>query len=235
MPKEPSKRYKKALELVDGRKLYPLKSAVETLGKFPKAKFNETVDLAFKLGVDPKQSDQMVRGTVPLPHGSGKTVRVLVFARPGASAEAARAAGAEYVGYEDLIKKCNEGWTDFDVAIATPEAMIEVRKLGKALGPRGLMPNPKTGTVTEDTAKAVKEVKAGRVEFKIDKGGNIHVPVGKASFALDQIVENARAVIEAVAKSKPSSSKGTFILSCTLSATMSPPVRVDVREFLQAA
>ncbi|HWD19576.1 MAG TPA: 50S ribosomal protein L1 [Verrucomicrobiae bacterium] len=235
MPKKPSKRYTKALELVDPRKLYPLKSAVDTLTKFPKAKFNESVDLAFKLGVDPKQSDQMVRGTVPLPHGSGKTVRVLVFARPGSAAEAARAAGAEYVGFEDLIKKCNEGWTDFDVAIATPEAMIEVRKLGKALGPRGLMPNPKTGTVTEDTAKAVKEVKAGRVEFKVDKGGNIHVPVGKASFPADQIVENARAVIEAVSKSKPSSSKGTFILSCTLSATMSPPVRVDVREFLQAA
>ncbi len=181
----------------------------EILAKFPKAKFNETIDLAFKLGVDPKQSDQMVRGTVPLPHGSGKTVRVLVFAKPGAAAEAARAAGAEYVGFEDLIKKCNEGWTDFDVAIATPEAMSEVRKLGKALGPRGLMPNPKTGTVTEDTAKAVKEVKAGRVEFKVDKGGNVHVPIGKASFAAGQIVENARAVIEAVAKARPSSAKGT--------------------------
>jgi large subunit ribosomal protein L1 len=231
----PSKRYKKGIELVEARKLYPLKSAVEVLGKFPKAKFNETVDMAFKLGVDPKQSDQMVRGTVPLPHGSGKLVRVLVFARPGAAADAARAAGAEFVGYEDLIKKCTEGWTDFDVAIATPEAMSEVRKLGKALGPRGLMPNPKTGTVTDDTAKAVKEVKAGRVEFKIDKGGNIHVPIGKVSFAAQQIVENARAVIHAVAKSKPSRSKGTFIRSCTLSSTMSPPVRVDVREFLEAA
>jgi len=221
--------------MVEAKKLYPLKSAVEVLGKFPKAKFNETIDMAFKLGVDPKQSDQMVRGTVPLPHGSGKTVRVLVFARPGAAADAARSAGAEFVGFEDLIKQCTEGWTDFDVAIATPEAMSEVRKLGKALGPRGLMPNPKTGTVTEDTAKAVKEVKAGRVEFKIDKGGNIHVPIGKASFPADQIVENARAVITAVAKSKPSSSKGTFIRSCTISATMSPPVKVDVREFLEAA
>jgi len=231
----PSKRYKKGIELVEAKKLYPLKSAVDVLAKFPKAKFNETIDMAFKLGVDPKQSDQMVRGTVPLPHGSGKTVRVLVFARPGAAADAARAAGAEFVGYEDLIKQCTEGWTDFDVAIATPDAMSEVRKLGKALGPRGLMPNPKTGTVTDDTAKAVKEVKAGRVEFKIDKGGNIHVPIGKASFAPDHIVENARAVIQAVAKSKPSSSKGTFIRSCTISATMSPPVRVDVREFLEAA
>jgi large subunit ribosomal protein L1 len=231
----PSKRYKKGIELVEAKKLYPLQSAVEVLVKFPKAKFNETIDMAFKLGVDPKQSDQMVRGTVPLPHGSGKTVRVLVFARPGAAADAARAAGAEFVGYEDLIKQCTEGWTDFDVAIATPEAMSEVRKLGKALGPRGLMPNPKTGTVTDDTAKAVKEVKAGRVEFKIDKGGNIHVPIGKVSFAADHIVENARAVIQAVAKSKPSSSKGTFIRSCTISATMSPPVRVDVREFLEAA
>jgi large subunit ribosomal protein L1 len=231
----PSKRYKKGLELVDAKKSYPLKSAVEVLVKFPKAKFNETIDMAFKLGVDPKQSDQMVRGTVPLPHGSGKTVKVLVFAKPGASADAAKTAGAEYVGYEDMIKKCVEGWADFDVAIATPEAMIEVRKLGKVLGPRGLMPNPKTGTVTDDTAKAVKEVKAGRVEFKVDKGGNIHVPVGKASFTVDQIFDNAHAVIDAVSKSKPASAKGVFILSCTISATMSPPVRVDVREYLAAA
>ncbi len=227
----PSKRYKKALELVDGKKTYPLKSAVEVMGKFPKAKFNETVDLAFRLGVDPKQSDQMVRGTVPLPHGSGKTVRVLVFAKAGPAAEAARSAGAEYVGFEDMIKKCQEGWSDFDVAVATPEAMGEVRKLGKVLGPRGLMPNPKTGTVTEDTARAVREVKAGRVEFKIDKAGNVHVPVGKTSFNPAQIEENARAVIDAVAKARPHSVKGTFIQSCTLSATMSPPVRVDVKEF----
>ena len=220
---------------MEGKKTYPIKSAVEVLTKFPKAKFNETIDMAFRLGVDPKQSDQMVRGTVPLPHGSGKTVKVLVFARPGNSADAAKAAGAEYVGFDDMIKKCVEGWTDFDVAIATPDAMIEVRKLGKVLGPRGLMPNPKNGTVTEDTAKAVKEVKAGRVEFKIDKGGNIHVPIGKASFKQDEIVNNARAVIEAVIKSKPSSAKGTFVQSCTISATMSPPVRVDVREFLAAA
>jgi large subunit ribosomal protein L1 len=227
----PSKRFKKALEIVDKKKTYPLKSAVEVLAKFPKAKFNETVDLAFRLGVDPKQSDQMVRGTVPLPHGSGKTVKVLVFTKPGASADAARAAGAEFIGFEDMIKKCNEGWTDFDVAIATPEAMAEVRKLGKVLGPRGLMPNPKTGTVTDDTAKAVKEVKAGRVEFKIDKAGNVHVPVGKASFAANQIEENARAVIDAVAKARPNSVKGTYIHSCTISATMSPPVSVDIREF----
>jgi len=227
----PSKRFKKALELVDKKKSYPLKSAVEVLTKFPKAKFNETVDLAFRLGVDPKQSDQMVRGTVPLPHGSGKTVKVLVFTKPGAAADAARAAGAEFIGFDDMIKKCNEGWTDFDVAIATPEAMSEVRKLGKVLGPRGLMPNPKTGTVTDDTAKAVKEVKAGRVEFKIDKAGNVHVPVGKASFAANQIEENARAVIDAVAKAKPNSVKGTYIHSCTISATMSPPVTVDIREF----
>src|ERR1700679_4271299 len=158
MAKTQSKRFKKALEVVDAKKTYPLKEAVGVLAKFPKAKFNETIDLAFKLGVDPKQSDQMVRGTVPLPHGSGKVVRVLVFARPGNAADAAKTAGAEYVGFEDLIKRCQEGWSDFDVAIATPDAMSEVRKLGKALGPRGLMPNPKTGTVTEDTAKAVKEV-----------------------------------------------------------------------------
>src|ERR1700747_2354371 len=207
----PSKRFKKALELVDKKKSYPLRSAVEVLSKFPKAKFNETIDLAFRLGVDPKQSDQMVRGTVPLPHGSGKNVRVLVFARPGPAADAAKAAGAEYVGFEDMIKKCNEGWSDFDIAIATPEAMVEVRKLGKVLGPRGLMPNPKTGTVTEDTAKAVKEVKAGRVEFKLDKAGNVHVPVGKASFTPQQIAENARVVIEAVAKARPASVKGAYL------------------------
>src|SRR6058998_2306174 len=227
----PSKRYKKALEAVDAKKVYPLKAAVEVLARFPKAKFNETVDLAFRLGVDPKQSDQMVRGTVPLPHGSGKTVKVLVFAKSGPAADAAKAAGAEFVGFEEMIKKCQEGWTDFDVAIATPEAMSEVRKLGKVLGPRGLMPNPKTGTVTDDTARAVKEVKAGRVEFKIDKAGNIHVPVGKASFNSAQIEENARAVIDAVSKARPHSVKGTYINSCTLSATMSPPVRVDLKEF----
>jgi len=227
----PSKRFKKALEVVDAKKTYPLKDAVGVLAKFPKAKFNETIDLAFRLGVDPKQSDQMVRGTVPLPHGSGKTVRVLVFAKSGAGADAAKAAGAEYVGFEDMIKKCQEGWADFDVAVATPEAMVEVRKLGKVLGPRGLMPNPKTGTVTDDTAKAVKEVKAGRVEFKVDKAGNVHVGVGKASFPANQIEENARAVIEAVFKARPNSLKGTYVHTCTLSATMSPPVRLDVREF----
>lgn len=227
----PSKRYKKALEQVDATKAYTLKDAVGVLARFPKAKFNETVDLAFRLGVDPKQSDQMVRGTVPLPHGSGKNVRVLVFAKSGAAADAAKAAGAEFVGFEDMIAKCNSGWNDFDVAVATPEAMVEVRKLGKVLGPRGLMPNPKTGTVTEDTAKAVREVKAGRVEFKVDKAGNIHVPVGKASFPPVQLEENARSVIDAVAKAKPGSLKGTYMHSCTISATMSPGVRVDTREF----
>jgi len=234
MPQLHSKRYRKAAELVDANKAYNLKEAVGVLTKFPKAKFNETIDLAFKLGVDPKQSDQMVRGTVPLPHGSGKTVRVLVFAQ-GQAADAAKAAGAEYVGFDDMIKKCTEGWNDFDVAIATPQAMGEVRKLGKVLGPRGLMPNPKTGTVTEDTAKAVKEVKAGRVEFKVDKGGNVHVPVGKVSFPPDQIEENARAVIEAVTRSRPSSVKGVFVHTCTLSATMSPGVRIDLREFIATA
>ena len=231
----PSKRYRKALDQVDLKKQYALAAAVDLLARFPKAKFDETLDLAFRLGVDPRQSDQMVRGTVPLPHGSGKQVRVLVFAKPGPAADAAREAGAEFIGFDDMIKKCTEGWTAFDVAIATPEAMSEVRKLGKVLGPRGLMPNPKTGTVTEDTARAVKEVKAGRVEFKVDKTGNVHVPVGKLSFSADRIAENARAVIEAVLKARPSSAKGVFIRSCTLSATMSPPIPLDVREFLAAA
>ena len=230
----PSKRYNNAVKLVDAQKAYPLKAAVEILNKFPKAKFNETVDLAFRLGVDPKQSDQMVRGTVPLPHGSGKTIRVLVFAKPGPSADAAKAAGAEFVGFDDMIKKCNDGWADFDVAVATPEAMIEVRKLGKVLGPRGLMPNPKTGTVTDDTAKAVREVKAGRVEFKVDKAGNVHVPAGKASFSPVQIEENARAVVEALVKAKPSSARGTYLQNCAISLTMSPAIRLDTKEFVKA-
>lgn len=230
----PSKRYKKAVGLVAPDKAYSLKDGVEVLGKLPRAKFVESIDLAFQLGVDPKQSDQMVRGTVPLPHGSGKVVRVLVFAKPGAAAEAAKAVGAEFVGFDDMIRKCNEGWSDFDVAIATPEAMTEVRKLGKVLGPRGLMPNPKTGTVTEDTAKAVREVKAGRVEFKIDKAANVHVAIGKASFTPQQVIDNARAVIEAVQKARPASAKGTFVRSITLSLTMSPGIRLDTREFANA-
>lgn len=231
MANRPSKRYEKALKLVDGTKSYPLKAAVELLGKFPRTKFNETVDLAFRLGVDPKQSDQMIRGTVPLPHGSGKVVRVVVFAKLGAGADAARDAGAEHVGFDDLVKKCQEGWTDFDVAVATPEAMVEVRKLGKVLGPRGLMPNPKTGTVTDDTGRAVKEVKAGRVEYKVDKAGNIHVAIGKVSFNPEQLLENARVVIEVVVRARPSSVRGTFVRSGTLSSTMSPPIRLDLREF----
>lgn len=231
----PSKRYKSGLKVVDQAKSHPLVEAVDVLLKFPRAKFVETVDLALRLGVDPKQSDQMVRGTVPLPHGSGKTVRVVVFARPGAAADAAKAAGAEHVGFDDLIKKCTDGWSDFDVAIATPEAMVEVRKLGKVLGPRGLMPNPKTGTVTDDTAKAVKEVKAGRVEFKIDKAGNIHVPVGKINFDRAHILDNVKSVLEAVVRAKPNSAKGQYVLSCTLSSTMSPGVRVDLREIASLA
>lgn len=226
----PSKRYRKALALIEPERTYNLKSALELLAKFPKAKFNETVDVSFRLGVDPRQSDQMVRGTVPLPHGSGKLVRVLVFAKPGAAADAAVAAGAEFVGYEDMIKKCTDGWTDFDIAVATPEAMIEVRKLGKVLGPRGLMPNPKTGTVTDDTAKAVREFKAGRVEFKIDKTGNLHVPVGKTSFTPTQLEENARAAIEAVLKARPATAKGVFVRTCVVSASMSPGVRIDTRD-----
>lgn len=192
----------------------------------PVTKFDQTVNLAVKLGVDPKQSDQMVRGTAALPHGSGKNVRVAVFAQ-GAAADAARAAGAEHVGFEDLIKKCNDGFNDFDVAISTPEAMTEVRKLGKVLGPRGLMPNPKTGTITDDTAKAVKEVKAGRVEFKVDKAGNLHVPAGKVSFEEKALLDNLRAVIEAIIKARPSTAKGTYVVNAALSGTMSPGIRLD--------
>jgi large subunit ribosomal protein L1 len=199
----------------------------------PARKFDQTVTLSFHLGVDPKQSDQMVRGTCPLPHGSGKTVRVLVFAE-GAAAEAARAAGAEYVGFKDMIEKCTGGFSDFDVAIATPAAMSEVRKLGKVLGPRGLMPNPKTGTVTDDTAKAVKEVKAGRVEFKLDKNANAAVPVGKFSFSAEQLLENSSAVIDAIVKARPATAKGRFVDNISIAATMTPGVTVDAAPFLKA-
>jgi large subunit ribosomal protein L1 len=232
MPQKRSKRYVAAAKLVDHKRAYSWNDAVKLLKQFTATKADMTVDIAFKLGVDPKQSDQMVRGTVALPHGSGKNVRVLVFAK-GAPAEAAKAAGAEFVGFEDLIKKVTEGFQDFDVAVATPEAMSEVRKLGKVLGPRGLMPNPKTGTVTEDTAKAVKECKAGRVEFKLDKNGNLHVAVGKFSFAENALTDNGRAVIEAIVRARPSGAKGTFIESATLSGTFTPGIRVDVNPFLQ--
>src|ERR1700744_3649231 len=228
-----SKRYRACVELIDRAKNYSLEEAIGTLKTLPPPKFDQTVTLSFRLGVDPRQSDQMVRGTCPLPNGSGNLVRVLVFAQ-GQAAEAAKEAGAEFVGFEDMIKKCQEGFQDFDVAIATPAAMSEVRKLGKVLGPRGLMPNPKTGTVTDDTAKAIKEVKAGRVEFKLDKNGNVAVPVGKFSFESKALVENGAAVIDAVIKARPASAKGTFVENVTLAATMTPGLRIDASPFLKS-
>ncbi|MES2570305.1 MAG: 50S ribosomal protein L1 [Verrucomicrobiota bacterium] len=228
-----SKRYRAAAEKVTTGKSYPLLEAITLLKSLPATKFDQTVTLSFRLGVDPRQSDQMVRGTCPLPHGSGKSVRVLVFAE-GDAATAARGAGAEFVGYKDLIEKCVQGFQDFDVAIATPACMAEVRKLGKVLGPRGLMPNPKTGTVTDDTAKAVREVKAGRVEFKLDKNGNISVPVGKISFEGPSLVDNGTAVIDAVVKARPATAKGTFVENITLAATMTPGLRVDATPFLKS-
>jgi large subunit ribosomal protein L1 len=230
--KKRSKRYEKAAAMVTAGKVYSLEEATELVRKFPTTKFNQTVSLSFRLGIDPKRSEQMVRGTCPLPHGSGKTVRVLVFAQ-GNAAEAARAAGAEYVGYEDLIAKIKDGFLDFDTAIATPDAMTEVRKLGKQLGPRGLMPNPRTGTVSDDPAAAVKAVKAGRAEFKLDKNGNIAAGVGKASFEVNQLVENATSFIEALVRARPPAAKGRFIESCTLASTMSPGLPVDISKFLK--
>jgi large subunit ribosomal protein L1 len=231
MQKTRSKRYRASAEQVDRKKTYSLDEAVATLKKFRPTKFDQTVTVSFRLGVDPKQSDQMVRGTCPLPHGSGKKVRVLVFAE-GQAAQAARDAGAEFVGFKDMIQKCQEGFQDFDVAVATPAAMAEVRKLGKILGPRGLMPNPKIGTVTDDTAKAVAEVKAGRVEFKLDKNGNVAVPMGKFSFAENQLVENGNAVIEAVVRARPATAKGRFVEGITVSATMSPGIHLDPSPYL---
>lgn len=230
--KKRSKRYKQAAALVTADKLYTLAEAAELVKKFPGTKFNQTIAISFRLGVDPKKSDQMVRGTCPLPHGTGKSVRVLVFAQ-GTAADSARAAGAEFVGYEDMIAKIKEGFLDFDVAIATPEAMTEVRKLGKQLGPRGLMPNPRTGTVSENPAEAVKAVKAGRAEFKLDKNGGCAAGVGKVSFEVNQIVENATALLESVARARPASAKGKFIVSCTLASTMSPGLPIDVSKHVK--
>lgn len=235
MPKQlHGKRYREAAKLVDPNKAYHLNEAVGILKKMPRAKFDETVTLAFKLGVDPKQSDQMVRGTCPLPHGSGKKVRIVVFAK-GAQAQAAKDAGANEVGFEELVKKVQGGWVDFDVAVATPDAMAEVRKLGKVLGPKGLMPNPKTGTVTDDTAKAVREFQAGRVEFKIDKAANLHVPFGKASFSEQALEENAKSVIHAVMHAKPQTAKGHYVHSCTMAASMSPGIKIEVADLAAAA
>lgn len=233
MPKKISKRFKKALEMLEAGKSYSVADAAELLGKFPKAKFDESVEIAFRMTIDPRKTDQMIRGTVRLPHGSGKEVKVLVFAKEGEAANAAKEAGAEFVGFEEYIEKVTNGWTDFDIAVATPEAMTEVRKLGRVLGPRGLMPNPKTGTVTDDTAKAVQEVKAGRVEYKLDKGANVQVLAGKVSFSSDQIIENIRTIIDAIIKAKPSAAKGRYIDNCVLSSSMSPGIPLDLREVLK--
>ena len=229
-----SKRYQKAAALVENGKSYTLTDAITTVKQFPVPKFNPTVTLSFHLGVDPRKSDQMVRGSVSLPHGTGKNVRVAVFAQ-GAAAEAAKAAGAEFVGYEDLIKRVQDGFTDFDSAIATPDAMTEVRKIARVLGPRGLMPNPKTGTVTEDTAKAVKEVKAGRIDYKLDKNGNIAGSIGKIDFSPEQLEDNARAFLDSVVRAKPSTAKGNYIQAVTLAATMLPGIPLEAATYTKSA
>ena len=228
-----SKLYRARLEKFDRQKTYAIEDAVKLLKEFPPCKFDETVELAFRLGVDPRQSDQVVRGAVSLPNGSGKKVRVAVIAG-GDAAAAAKAAGADEVGFEDLIKRIEEGWLEFDVLITTPAAMKNLRSLGRVLGPRGLMPNPKTGTLTDDTANAVKEAKAGRVEYRTDKGGCVQAPVGKRSFEAKALPENANAVIQAVLRAKPASTKGTYVLNLTISATMSPGIRVDLRSVMKA-
>jgi large subunit ribosomal protein L1 len=229
MPQKHSKRYVSAVKVADLTKDYPLKDAVDILTKFPKAKFDETIELSFRLGVDATSGDQNVRGTTPLPNGSGKKVRVLVFTD---DVKKALDAGADFAGLADMMQKINEGWLDFDVAIATTEAMKQVRTLARVLGPKGLMPNPKSGTVTDDIPAGIKAVKAGRVEFKMDKTANIGVGVGKRSFTPAQILENVQSVLEAVGKSKPASFKGsTFIKGVTISSSMSPAVKIASTEF----
>ncbi len=224
------KRYSKAAAAVqqagEGNGGLTLNQAIELTKANATAKFNESIDMAIRLGVDPKHADQMVRGTVVLPHGTGRQVRVLVFAK-GEKDREAREAGADYVGAEDLVERIQGGWVDFDRAIATPDVMGLVGRLGKVLGPRGLMPNPKTGTVTFEIARAVQEFKGGKIEFRVEKAGIVHVPFGKAAFSAEQLAENAMAVLEAILRAKPAASKGRYLQGLTVSSTMGPGVRVD--------
>lgn len=223
------KRYTKAKAAAAERAPQPvdIRTAISVLKSMAPAKFNETMEMAVRLGVDPRKADQLVRGTVVLPHGTGQSVRVLVFAK-GEKEKEASEAGADYVGCEDLIAKIQQGWLEFDRAIATPDVMSQVGKLGKILGPRGLMPNPKTGTVSFDIARAVKEFKGGKIEYRVDKAGIVHAPFGKASFSEDQLTENATVLLETVIRAKPPTSKGKYVKSVAVSATMSPSVRIDL-------
>jgi len=225
----PSKRYRALREKIDPAKKYSLDEGVRLVSEMKGGKADQTVDVAIRLGIDPKQSDQQVRGAVPLPHGLGKTIRVIVFAKGEKEIEAKKA-GADHVGGDDLIKKITEGWMDFDSVVATPDMMPAVSKLGKVLGPRGLMPNPKTGTVTFDVGKAIKELKMGKAEFKTEKAGIVHCAIGKVSFGPSKLKENLATLIEVVAKMKPASSKGNYFKGLALSATFSPGVRIDVSE-----
>ena len=228
------KKYLEARGKVDRRKLYDLDAGIQLLKETAVAKFDESVDMAIRLGVNPKHADQMVRGTVALPHGVGKTVRVLVFAK-GEKEREAKEAGADFVGAEDLAEKITGGWTDFDKAIATPDMMGTVGKLGKILGPRGLMPNPKVGTVTFDVGRAVKELKAGRVEFKVEKTGIVHTSVGKISFDGEKLKENVLALMDVITRAKPASSKGTYLKSIAISTTMGPGIKLDSNSLRGAA
>ncbi len=221
------KKIEAANEKIEKGKEYLLEEAIGKVKELSHTKFDETVDLAFNLGVDPRKSDQMVRGTVVLPHGTGKTLRVLVFAK-GEKEKEARDAGADFVGAEDMVEKITKGWLDFDKVVATPDIMGVVGKLGKVLGPRGLMPNPKLGTVTFDVAKAVKDIKAGKVEYKTEKAGVVHVPIGKVSFDAGKLRDNAKAIVDSVNKAKPSTSKGKYLKSLYISSTMGPSLKVDV-------
>lgn len=221
------KKMEAAQEKMEGGKEYPLDEVVKLVKELAYTKFDETIDMALNLGIDPKKSDQMVRGTVVLPHGTGKKVKVLVFAK-GEKEKEAFEAGADYVGAEDLVEKIQKGWLEFDNAVATPDMMGLVGKLGKILGPRGLMPNPKLGTVTFDVAKAVKEIKAGKVEYKAEKGGIVHVPIGKVSFDEASLINNARVVIDSIVKAKPGTSKGKYLRRITMSSTMGPGIRIDI-------
>jgi large subunit ribosomal protein L1 len=220
------KRFRAGREAVGVEKLGDLSDAVSRLKKAATAKFDETVEVSMRLGVDPRHAEQQVRGTVVLPHGTGKTVRVLVLTK-GEKEREAKEAGADFAGSDEWIKKLNEGWMDIDVIVATPDMMGEVGKLGRILGPRGLMPNPRSGTVTMDVARAVREVKAGKIEYRVDKAGNLHAPIGKASFGSDQLVQNVEAFLREVLRVKPAASKGQYLRSVTLSSTMGPPVRLD--------
>lgn len=232
MTKKRGKKYQEAIKLVDRKKEYKIEDAIELLKETAKANFDETVEVAYRLGVDTKKADEQIRGAMVLPHGTGKTQRVLVFAQ-GEKVKEAEEAGADYIGNEEIVEKINNGWFEFDVVVATPDMMAEVGKLGRVLGPKGLMPNPKTGTVTFDVGKAVEDIKAGQVEYRVDNAANLHVPIGKVSFENEKLIENFDALTKTIVRAKPAASRGIYMRNVAVTSTMGPGIKIDVSEYVK--